>query len=44
MGDDVTSGTYDITDDSSFTIVFAEDESGDCGGSATNATATLTKI
>ena len=44
LGDDVTSGTYDITDDSSFTIVFAEDESGDCGGSATNATATLTKI
>ena len=44
VGDDVTLGTYDITDDSTFTIVFAEDESGDCGGSATNATATLTKI
>ena len=36
-------GTYDPADDSSFTIVFAEDESNDCGAGTPNITATLTK-
>lgn len=37
-------GTYTQGDDSSFTIVFAEDESNDCGAGTPNVTATLTKL
>lgn len=36
-------GTYDITDDTTFTIVFAEDESNGCGGPVPGL-ATLTKL
>lgn len=32
IGDDVDSGTYDIADDSSFTVVFIENEGSACGG------------
>ena len=42
--DGVAPGSYDPADDSTFTIVFAEDETNDCGGGVAIITATLTKV
>ncbi len=36
--------TYDVSDDSTITVIFAEDELNDCGAGTTTMTATLTKL